>query len=154
MSQVQMPMGRYVQMEINLYFYAKKSRAIFSIRKPPFYSKSRKISKRYFIQYISRKIIFCKRSTVATYEADEANALDNCFASKLPWIFFSPQMCLNLASGNFSASNFATVLPQLIFLPQACLIKCLGIFNALIFLWIMPVSTGWWLVYLSLTISY
>ena len=70
---------------------------------------------------------------VATYEADEANASGNFFASKLPRVIFAPQICLNLASGKFFASNFATVLLQLIFLPQACLIKCLGNLNALIF---------------------
>ena len=48
---------------------------------------------------------------VATYEADEANASGNFSASNLPRVNFSPQICLNLASGKIFASH----------LPQFCL---------------------------------
>ena len=48
---------------------------------------------------------------VATYEADEANASGNFSASNLPRVNFSPQICLNLALGNFFDS----------YLPQYCL---------------------------------
>ena len=48
---------------------------------------------------------------VATYEADEANASGNFSASNLPRVNFSPQICLNLASGQIFASH----------LPQFCL---------------------------------
>ena len=48
---------------------------------------------------------------VATYEADEANASGTFFASKLPRVKFSPQICLNHASVIFPASFFPHEIP-------------------------------------------
>ena len=61
---------------------------------------------------------------VATYEADEANASGNFSASNLPRVNFSPQICLNLASGKLFASH----LPQSCLGCFFCLTRCLCVF--------------------------
>ena len=70
---------------------------------------------------INVHVALLKIRAVATYEADEANSSGNFFASNLPRVKFSPQICLSLASGKFSPQiclNHASVVFSTSYLPH------------------------------------